>query len=213
MNSLDSRTTVWAAYANGVLGVLALVLLFIFFAVGEPFGTFNDLLTVLWAAASIPIMLGRYQAGEPNASPWKRIGLVVGLLGALGVIVVQILLVVGVMGFWQQQPFLYAAYSLIGLWLLSGSHATPAASDRLKWFGTALGVLWVVTPLIIWIGGLPTGGDMQTAFSKIGPITYVGFSTFFVAYLLQPFWALWLGRVLSRKMTAPNWNTAAAQPR
>lgn len=187
-----------SAFVNVGVGIVSILLLFIFFAIGQPFGTLNDIAVVLWAMALIPTMIGLSLTVQNRTASFA---LAVGLLGALGVIVFQVLLIVQAMGIWQQQPFLEVSYCLIGVWLLVVSRVdqpAPHTSSRLMWFGLALGALWVVAPFFVWLGGLlPGGSDMASAFSAMSPITYVGFSAFFIAYLLQPFWAFWLARQLS----------------
>lgn len=64
MNEQLIRNPSRLAYANGILGALAVVLLLIFFAVGEPFGTLNDITALPWVVTLALLMYVFYQRGE-----------------------------------------------------------------------------------------------------------------------------------------------------
>ena len=190
-----------AAYVNGVTGVLGAILLITFFAVGQPFGTLNDITALPWALALIPVMFALHQYSQGRASWLSRLGLILGFAGVLGVLVFQTLLIFGVITLWQELPYINASFGLIGLWLILVNrlaHPSPIASRRLAWLGIAIGALWVVGNIASWIGGMPPNGvDATAAFSQMNPISLLGYTLILLAYLLEPFWALWLRRTLS----------------
>ena len=67
----------------------------------------------------------------------------------------------------------------------------------LAWFGIVNGALWILASGLTWIGG-PMPSDMNSMGdpSKMNPFLLADFILFFFAYVAQPIWALWLGRVL-----------------
>ena len=190
-----------AAYLNGGVGVLGAILLITFFAVGQPFGTLSDIAAIPWALAFIPVMFALYQYSRGRAPTLSRIGLILGVLGVLGVLVFQTLLILGSITFSQELPYINASFGLIGLWLLIVNRPAapgPMSARGLARFGLVIGALWVVANIFSWIGGFPTIGDSATFnFSDMNPITLLAFTMLYIAYLLQPIWALWLGRVLT----------------
>ncbi len=199
MNAQLIRNPSRLAYANGILGALAVILIFIFFAVGEPFGTLNDITGLMWGLTLAPLMYVFYQRAVPRTTS-VTIALGVGLIGFVAFVVLQLLLILRVLTFEQQYGPLTLTYGLIGVWMILVSRAARRAGELargLAWFGIAIGALWALTSVLTWLGG-PIPSDMSALAdpSKINPFLLVSFISFFFAYIAQPIWALWLGRVL-----------------
>lgn len=199
------------AYANGILGAFAVILIFIFFAVGEPFGTLNDITGLLWGLTLAPLMYVFYQRAVPR-TPSSTIAFSAGLIGCAAFIVLQLLLLLRVLTFEQQYAPLTLTYGLIGVWMILVSRAARRAGELargLAWFGIAIGAMWALTSVLTWLGG-PIPSDMSALAdpSKINPFLLLSFITFFFAYLAQPIWALWLGRVFKHP-TAPTASVSA----
>ena len=57
MNTFSSVTIGWVAIAAGIAGLLGLVFIILFFTVGQPFGTLNDICIGLTAILSHGFLL------------------------------------------------------------------------------------------------------------------------------------------------------------
>src|SRR5438477_12768614 len=73
-----------AAYVAAAAGAVALVCIALFFTVGEPFGTLNDIALLVMALAIGPIMLGSYELGGVTPLLPAR----VSLAGGIGAMIV-----------------------------------------------------------------------------------------------------------------------------
>lgn len=207
MNAQLIRNPSCLAYANGILGALAVILIFIFFAVGEPFGTLNDITGLVWGLTLAPLTYVFFQRAVPR-TPSATIAFGVGLIGCVAFVVLQLLLILRIITFVQQYAPLTLAYSLIGVWMILVSRAARRARSLariLAWFGIAIGAMWVLTSVLTWLGGpIPSDISALANPSKINPLLLFSFISFFFAYIAQPIWALWLGRVLQSPIDVTN---------
>src|SRR2546421_8072595 len=73
-----------AAYVAAGAGAVALVCIALFFTVGEPFGTLNDIALLVMTVAIGPIMLGSYELGGVTPLWPARLS----LAGGVGAVVV-----------------------------------------------------------------------------------------------------------------------------
>lgn len=191
----------WAALINGGIGIVGVVLLILFFTVGEPFGTWNDLTSLLWTVTLLPVVFNFYRLGAGQGNPWRIFATVTGLLGLTAVFILQILLVLKVISIWQQTYFITAAYGAIGVWMIILSrigHNESVISTGLAGFGIAIGIGWILATVGIWIGGFPPADSVSSMsdMSQFNVLTIVGVSLIFLGYFVQPIWAIWLGRLL-----------------
>lgn len=179
------------AAAATVLGMIALLL---FFSRGQPWGTINDVFSVVLMLAMIPVALGLFALGsEP---PLGMLAWAVALLGIAGMLVaagLQAALVVGRLTFEQVNRNVLAAGALVGLWyMLAGALA-------FRVIGTPLGALAVISGIgFIAVGyGFAVGGERH-------PLSIVGGLALFVA---STAFLTWIGlRLLSGDLVVPNWN-------
>jgi hypothetical protein len=103
----DSADARWWALSSGVAGLSANVFLVLFYATAKPwrggpasndwFGTASDWLTAVQFAALLPVVrsLGHRMASDVAARRWT----VVGLAAAMGVVLLQVLLIAGLLPF------------------------------------------------------------------------------------------------------------------
>src|SRR5215813_7722266 len=68
-----SRTVGWLAISSGIVGILAVVFLALFFGIGEPFGTLNDIFSGL-LAISIGILAWGLERTQPPSPSLKGRG-------------------------------------------------------------------------------------------------------------------------------------------
>jgi hypothetical protein len=198
--STAGRPGVWMisrfAYAAGVTGTLANLLLIAFFAFrfgglsGASFGPANDLVGSLATAFMVPVALALC-AWLPD----RRVRWVCRMLGlsALGVLTVGgPLLVLGVLPFEVQAPIVTAAWLVLCLWLILVNRllrSSELLAPRLVWIGefvstgTAAGIaifgLGVLMPGVSWA--------QLTLFGFGGVVAVIGM-------LGIPVWFVLLGR-------------------
>ena len=173
-----------------VAGVVALVAIGLFFSLGQPFGTLNDLALLVMTVSLVPVMLAHYELGGIVPLWPARLSLVGSALAVAGWAIVQTAMILGVVRFDYERAAsgAFAVFSVlqvvIGLWiagasLLAGSWL-PAMT---RWLGIVAGLGTVVMSI-----GLLLGGVNHV-------LTYVGG----VGYqVLLPVWAFFLGRVFRR---------------
>jgi hypothetical protein len=153
------------------LTVAGAVTLATFFAVGEPWGTLNDLSAIALAASTVPIAVGLARRNPRSAA--LTLGLGLDVVGAITTSTYTALLITRRMTFEDSLLGVVGGQALIGAWLvLVGLAAWPdPASRRLAGFAITGGLGLVATA-----AGIATGG-MQS------PIAPVGFAAAIVGTL------------------------------
>ena len=107
------------AYVSGVLSIFGIVFLFVFFAVGEPWGTLNDIVIVPQYLLALPIAVALHQLLRSRAPLLSLVAILVGIIGILAVTVLQLLLISRVLTFAQQGlPVSLAIFLGVGGWIL-----------------------------------------------------------------------------------------------
>jgi hypothetical protein len=183
-----------SATVAGVAGLAALALIGLFFSVGQPFGTLNDLALLVMTVALGPVMLAFYELG--GRTPLVPARLALGSsLAAIGIwSIVQAAMIAGVVTFDYDHgatgAFAVEAVTviLIGAWLVGAPLlAGPWLPAPLRWLGAACGLGFIVFGI-----GLLLGGAFH-------PLTIVGGLGYQIAF---PIWALLIGRLLARRAAA-----------
>ena len=150
-----------------------------FFAVGEPWGTLNDALSIGLAWATVPIALDLVR--RHPASPLLRLGLAADLAGVATTTVFTSLLISRRMTFEDSLQPILAGQAFIGTWLILA--AASAWSDPTCRRAAMLGITGGAG-LIATAAGIATGGMGS-------PVAAIGFVSAFVG--TTGFYAL-LGR-------------------
>ena len=120
----------WAAVIAAVATVVGAVLLGLFFAKGQPWGTLNDIASIVLMAATIPVALEVANLGA-GSELWP----IVGITGMVGAIVAQGLLVLRVRSYPELLPYTLGAGAIVGLWYLE------VAFGGSEMLGADLGIL------------------------------------------------------------------------
>src|SRR5712692_6320961 len=108
----------WVAVAVGTTQLIGLVFLIVFFMIGEPFGTLNDICIGLAGLLS-GVLAGLLFAAQPAQSPaLGRLALAGAGVGALIVAVGSALVIFRVTGWVLAGFYTEFGNALIGLWLL-----------------------------------------------------------------------------------------------
>ncbi|MEP7356068.1 MAG: hypothetical protein ABI847_02375 [Anaerolineales bacterium] len=183
------------AVVAGVVQLVGLLSLIVFFVIGEPFGTLNDLciaLTGILSAALAWQLFAAFPARSP-ALGW----LVVALagVGALIVVAGSELVITRTTGWVLAGLWMEFGYALIGVWLLVFCLAAPAGAD----WPRGLTVLGLVAGGLMLLGCLTLPGLLRglDAWEALPWYVNVGQAGSLGWLLLYPLWCLWLGRVLA----------------
>ena len=173
----------WSAYVSGTATIVTFVSAILFFSLGQPFGTLNDIASVFQLSFMLPLALILDRLFRPHSPTLSFLAAVLGMSGMLVGAGVQSLLVAGAITYQQTVPFLHFG-SAIGGWLVLSSYlslSTHLFPRGLAWAGLLAGVGYVMT-----VVGFLLGSYQSPVFYAGGLLMVSSYST----------WAFWLGRVL-----------------
>ena len=184
------------ALAIGVVAAGTPVCLGIYFAVGGPFGTINDIGNAATGilSAALAWRLRRNLSGHGGTLATGA-----ALVGAALTMVGSALVISRTTGFMFAGLVSGLGLAGIGAWLIAANRAKDATDGwprGLRRLGLLAGGL--MTFGVVLAPGIPLGlDDMATA-----PVwVWVGFLSWLGAYVAYPIWALWLG--MARHAPAP----------
>jgi hypothetical protein len=178
-----------AAYVVAGAGGIALVTIGLFFWIGQPWGTINDLSLLVMTLALAPLMLAFYELGGWTPTPLAQAAQALGWIAVLTWCAVQALMVLGVVTFDYHHPATGAfavesgAQIYIGLWIAGANLLAGPWLGRVRWLGVASGIGWVVLAIGLLLGGLDH------------PLTYLGGLGY---QALFPVWAFLMARCFGR---------------
>jgi hypothetical protein len=199
------------ALTSGIAGLVANVLLVLFFLLAQPFGvdgplaqpgqdfmwlgTANDVVIIVQFLTFIPVALALRRWLPPTRSVRVATAAAVGAMVVVAVL--QLLLVAGVLEFDVQVLLVVATFLVVYAWVIAASstghrHGTlPRSVTR---FGLMLGVSFPVG-LVIAAAGLlfPSGSPAQLAF------VIPGVALAAIGWLGLPVWPLALARTVFNK--------------
>ncbi|PZC47054.1 MAG: hypothetical protein C1O27_001670 [Chloroflexi bacterium] len=114
-----TRVTIWCAYTSGIVSIFGIVFLVAFFSsfVGM-LGVLNDIAVVIQHFLMIPIALGLHKILRPSRPSLSQVGLLLGLVGMLVVIVLQLLFMTGVLPYSQYIGLVTAGFMVVLGWFL-----------------------------------------------------------------------------------------------
>lgn len=183
------RRAAVAAYVMAGAGLVALVTIVLFFAVGQPWGTLNDI-ALLVATAAIPVlMLAFWELGGLTPTPLALVAQVSGWVAVIAWCVAQALFIAGLVDFDYDHPATGAlaveavALIVIGLWIAGANLLAGSWLNAIRWFGVAAGLGFVLLSVGQLLGGLDH------------PLTYAGG----IGYsIVLPVWAFLMARHLNQ---------------
>jgi len=116
------RLTIGCVYCSGVISIIGLVFLAIFFTGGPGyFGPLNDLAVAIQYVLMLPIAMTVWLALRPYGERLNLIALLIGLAGMISVSTLQILLITGVLPFRLQIGMVIPAFLVtLGWFVLTG---------------------------------------------------------------------------------------------
>ena len=180
-----------AAVVVALAGVVALVAIVLFFSIGQPFGTVNDVALLIMTVSLLPVMLAHYELGGIVPLWPARLSLVGSSIAVAAWAIILGAMIVGFVTFDYEHAatgafaISSALQVVIGLWIAGASLlAGPWLPAATRWLGVVAGVGTVVFSIGLLLGGVNH------------PLTYVGG----VGYqIVLPVWAWLLSRVFRRR--------------
>lgn len=188
----------WMAIVVGVVSLIGLVFIILFFTVGQPFGALNDVCIAVAAISSGGLAWLLYVLHHAQSPHLSQLALVSALVGALVVTIGSVLVIFGVTGWFLAGLYMAAGNALIGLWLVGLNYSALRSNvwpHNLVVFGLIAGLIMVLG--VVAIPGIFRGIDAQDFAPWI--IVYVGQAGGLGWILLYPIWCIWLGRFLILK--------------
>jgi len=182
-------TAAIAAYVVAAAAVAGLVTIALFFSIGQPWGTLNDLSLLVMTLALAPLMLAFYELGGLTPTPLAQAAQAIGWIAVLTWSVVQALMIVGVVSFDYKVgatgAFAIESYALVyvGLWMAGANLLAGSWLTWVRLLGVVTGIGFVLLGVGLLVGG------------QNNPITYAGG----IGYeLVLPIWAFLMARLLGR---------------
>lgn len=124
---ISLRTAAWFAYCGAVISIVQIALLMVFFIVGQPYGTLNDVAFVVQDLLALPLLLALHQLLRERAPTESTVALALGVTGVFAIAVLQILLIAHVLTFSQEGgPVTFALFALFGGWMLMAGYLCRA---------------------------------------------------------------------------------------
>lgn len=197
------------ALASGITGLVANLLLVLFFALAQPWrqrasiwswlGPANDVVIVLQFATFIPVAVA-LRDRLPDTRP-VRIATAAGVAAMAAIIVLQLLLILDALSFDVQAPIVSASFMVVFGWILVVSrtaYRTAALPRRTARFGLLAGSAVLVGAVVAATGLLAPSGS---------PARYLAFGLALAigvpCWLLMPVWPLLLARHAFGEPPAP----------
>lgn len=198
---MNRRWAAYAAYANSLMALAQLLT-----SGGDPkangvVGLMNNTAGVLWAASFVPLAYVFYRASRTHANIVSAAVFGFGLVAFGAATFLEVATATGRFTFNQETVTYYPVLGAIGVWMLMAEGIALMETDLPRAplvFGTVIGGLWFFANVLFGAGGLPS----PTAEGPVNDITDSGILLLETAFLLQPFWGLWLGRALLRPPAA-----------
>jgi hypothetical protein len=177
-----------AAYVAATAAVVGLVTIGLFFRIGQPWGTLNDLALLVMTIAIAPLMLGFWELGGLTPTPLALAAQTAGWIAVGAWAIAHSLFIAGALSFdyaaaaTDGLAIEAIAQVVIGLWIAGASLLAGAWLGWQRWLGLVTGVGWVLVGVGLLVGG------MNHPLSYVGGIGYL---------LLFPVWAFLMGRLFT----------------
>ena len=197
-NNFSLVTIGWVAIATGIVGLLGLAFIILFFTVGQPFGTINDYCIGLTAILSVVLVWMLYSRLHSQSPLLSQVTFVIAMLGALLVLVGTALAISGVKGWFLSGLYMAAGNAMIGLWLLGLNYSAlrdNSLPQSLVIFGLMSGVILALG--LVTIPGIFRGIDSQEY--ELTTFNYIWWASSLGYLALYPTWCILLGRILLLK--------------
>lgn len=203
MDERAAQDTGRLALAVGLVAAGSAACLGIYFAVGGPFGTINDIGNAAIGVLSGWLAWRMHRRGRPGA-----VATGAALVGAAITVVGSALVVSGTTGFLFAALVSSVGFAGIGAWLVAANRSADEAAawpSRLRALGIAAGGLMAVG--LVTLPGIPLRlDDMATAPAWV----WIGLTSWLGTYVAYPAWAIWLG-IVEGRLARPGHSTAVGR--
>lgn len=106
----------WSALLAAVATVVGALFLVLFFAKGQPWGTLNDIASIVLMIATIPVAVALGRLGEGIFGVLAWLVTAIGIIGMSGAALAQALLVARVYPYGQLLGWTLGSGALVGVW-------------------------------------------------------------------------------------------------
>ena len=185
----------WVAIATGIAGLLALTFIILFFTVGQPFGTLNDICIALAAILSAVLAWMLYPQYHAQSQLLSKVTLVIAIVGAILVVIGAALAISGVKGWFLSGLYMAAGNAMIGLWALGLNYSAlrdNSLPHSLVIFGLVSGMILALG--LVTIPGIFRGIDPQEY--ELTMVNSIWWTSSLGYLAIYPAWCIWLGRVI-----------------
>jgi len=191
MEPQERQVAALLAATTGVVMLVSVVSLLLFFAVGAPFGAINDW-TVGLAGLLSGLLAAALRSARGELAGAATLATIVAAVGAVIVVVGAILVISDRTGFLLAGLVESLGFALLGVWLISLNWFDASRSDwppRLRRLGLVAGVVMALG--FVDAPGVALGiDDAASAPAWI----WLGFVGWLGIFVLFPVWTLWLAR-------------------
>jgi len=203
----EIRYAGWAAFFSGTAAILGLVSLILFFSLESTpnsaqsphfWGPISDIAPILQMVSLLVVAFVIYRMQHSSTPGLSMMCGAIGVIGMLGVALLQFLLIFKVISFEQEVGLVLLATAAVGVWLIIINflgRRQGSLPSRLAWLGIAVGVAFVLEPVMLSAAG---GAVAWRVFMSNYLLLAVSAIVFLVSYLGFQVWAFWLGRVFLR---------------
>ena len=198
MSNYSSATIGWASITAGVVGLLGFAFIILFFTIGQPFGTLNDICIGVTAVLSLVLAWMLYPSHHASSPLLSNVALAIVPVGVILVVVGSALSILGIRGRFLSGLYMAAGNALIGLWLVAFSYAALQSN----FIPRSLSILGVIAGAILALGlvtipgifrGIDTKEYELTAFNLIWWTSSIGYLA------VYPVWCILQGRILATR--------------
>lgn len=192
IGSLSAETMGCLLIATGIFGLLGLIFIILFFTIGQPFGTLNDISIGLTAILSAMLVWLFYPSDFRQSLPLSQIILVLTMIGVILVLIGSYRAIARVSGWYLSGLYMAAGNALLGVWLLYLNIIALQSSSwppRIAVFGLVSGGFLLLG--LIAVPGIIRGTDLRTY--DVTTINVIWWTSALGWLALYPIWCLWLG--------------------
>ncbi|MBW8381120.1 MAG: hypothetical protein K0M69_01170 [Youngiibacter sp.] len=192
MNSISSIPVGWLLISTGVAGLFALLFIILLFAIGQPFGTLNDIsigVTAMLSGILIWLLNPRLLSPSP---PYDSMILLLATFGVVIVLIGSYRAAFGISGWYLSGLYMSAGNALIGIWLF---YFNLIALQSAAW-QSGLSILGIVSSGVLLLGlaaipGMARGIDIKKYDVTI--VNVIWWTSALGWLVLYPIWCLLLG--------------------
>jgi hypothetical protein len=177
MDAGHARAVAWLATAVGVVALVSVTSLALFYVVGSPFGPINDWTVGLVGVLSVLLVLMLRGGGTDEAKQGGMAPAALGVVGSAIAVIGTALVISDATGFLLAGLVESLGFALVGLWLVAFNRSPARAAPYpagLRTLGIAAGAVMAVgivaapgiamgvddvatAPPFVWIGTIPDG--------------------------------------------------------